>query len=253
MRTDPARQPSQVSDPVTIRRVQEYFPVDVRPIVSACLVIGVAIGIFGLSFGVVAVASGTSVAQACVMSLLVFTGASQLSAVSVIAMGGSMASALGGAYLLACRNLVYGLSMAPTLDGPWWHRVIGAQLVIDETTAISTAQADPRLRKWAFWVSGILFGTLWNVGTLVGAVLGSSIDPQTFGLDVAFPVMFTTMIVPHLATRAGKRAAMFGAVAVVATAPFLPIGLPVLVAAFGTLFGLSPDRNVTSSNAEHAS
>lgn len=228
---------------MTIRRVQDFFPDDVRPIVSACLVVGVAIGIFGVSFGVVAVASGTTVAQACVMSLLVFTGASQLSAVSVVAMGGSMASALGGAYLLACRNLVYGLTIAPTLEGPVWRRVVGAQMVIDETTAISTAQSDPRLRKWAFWVSGILFGTLWNVGTLVGALLGTSIDPQTFGLDVAFPVMFVTMIVPHLASRAGKSAALFGAIAVVATAPFLPIGLPVLVAAFGTLFGLAPDHH----------
>lgn len=224
-----------------IRRVHEFFPADVRPIVSACAVISVALSIFGASFGVVAVANGSSVAQACAMSLLVFTGASQLSAVSVIASGGSLASALGGAYLLASRNAVYGLAMAPTLDGPLWTRLVGAQFVIDETTAMSTAHTDPRLRKWAFWISGIMFGALWNIGTLVGALIGSSIDPKKFGLDVAFPVMFITMIVPHLQRRAGRRAALFGAVAVVVTAPFLPIGLPILVAALGMLFGLSPD------------
>lgn len=228
-----------------IRQLRESIPADVRPILSACFVISIALCIFGASFGVVAVASGASIAQACVMSLIVFTGASQLSAVSVVAAGGSIASALGGAYLLACRNAVYGLAMAPTLDGPWWTRLVGAQFVIDETTAMSTAHTDPRLRKWAFWISGIMFGSFWNIGTLIGALVGSSIDPKTFGLDVAFPVMFTTMIVPHLARPAGRRAAIFGAIAVIVTAPFLPIGLPILVAALGMLFGLAPDDAAT--------
>jgi predicted branched-subunit amino acid permease len=63
-------------------------------VVTASATLGVATGVFAVSFGVLAVASGASVAQTCVMSLLVFTGASQLSAVSVIGAGGSFASAL---------------------------------------------------------------------------------------------------------------------------------------------------------------
>lgn len=212
--------------------------------------IGVAFIIFGLSFGVLAVSAGASVLQSCAMSLLIFTGASQMSAVSVIATGGSPASAFGGAVLLAGRNAVYGLAMAPVLrGGSLPSRLLGAQWVIDETTAVVSAETDPATRRSAFWISGAILYACWNLGTLLGALLGSSINPSDFGLDVAFPVMFTAMVASHLQTKQGRRAAIFGAIAAVALAPFMPIGLPILVSAFGMLFGLAPQHqeNETAS------
>ena len=221
-----------------------------RRFISASLMIGVAFIIFGLSFGVLAVSAGASVLQSCAMSLLIFTGASQMSAVSVIATGGSPASAFGGAVLLAGRNAVYGLAMAPVLrGGSLPSRLLGAQWVIDETTAVVSAETDPATRRTAFWISGAILYACWNLGTLLGALLGSSINPSDFGLDVAFPVMFTAMVASHLQTKQGRRAAIFGAIAAVALAPFMPIGLPILVSAFGMLFGLAPQHqeNETAS------
>ena len=218
-----------------------------RRFVSASLMIGVAFVIFGLSFGVLAVSAGASVLQACAMSLLIFTGASQMSAVSVIATGGSAASAFGGAVLLSGRNAVYGLAMAPILrGGSLPSRLLGAQWVIDETTAVVSAETDPATRRTAFWISGVILYASWNIGTFLGALLGSSINPSDFGLDVAFPVMFTAMVASHLKTKQGRLAAAFGAVAAVALAPFMPIGLPILVSAFGMLFGLAPQQTTTT-------
>jgi 4-azaleucine resistance transporter AzlC len=221
-----------------------------RRFISASLMIGVAFIIFGLSFGVLAVSAGASVLQSCAMSLLIFTGASQMSAVSVIATGGSPASAFGGAVLLAGRNAVYGLAMAPVLrGGSLPSGLLGAQWVIDETTAVVSAETDPATRRTAFWISGAILYACWNLGTLLGALLGSSINPSDFGLDVAFPVMFTAMVASHLRTKQGRRAAIFGAIAAVALAPFMPVGLPILVSAFGMLFGLAPQsqENETAS------
>ena len=214
---------------------------DARRFVSASLMIGIAFVIFGASFGVLSVSAGASVAQSCAMSLLVFTGASQMSAVSVLASGGTVASAFGGAVLLSGRNAVYGLAMSPVLkQGSLASRLLGAQWVIDETTAIVSAESDPMTRRTAFWISGAILYASWNIGTLLGALVGSSINPSDFGLDAAFPVMFTAMIAPHLRTSSGRKAALFGAVAAVALAPFMPIGLPILVSALGMLFGISP-------------
>ena len=102
--------------------------------------LGAAVGVFGVSFGVLATTAGLSLAQACVMSLAVFTGASQFAAVGVLTTGGSVASAFGSALLLAARNAAYGEALAPTLAH---HRVgkrlLAAQLVIDESTAMATA------------------------------------------------------------------------------------------------------------------
>jgi 4-azaleucine resistance transporter AzlC len=214
---------------------------DARRFISASLMIGIAFVIFGASFGVLSVSAGASVAQTCAMSLLVFTGASQMSAVSVLASGGTVASAFGGAVLLSGRNAVYGLAMSPVLkQGSFASRLLGAQWVIDETTAVVSAETDPATRRTAFWISGAILYASWNIGTLLGALVGSSINPSDFGLDAAFPVMFTAMIAPHLRTSSGRKAALFGAVAAVALAPFMPIGLPILVSALGMLFGISP-------------
>ena len=233
--------------------MHHFHAPDARRFISASLMIGIAFVIFGASFGVLSVSAGASVAQTCAMSLLVFTGASQMSAVSVLASGGTVASAFGGAVLLSGRNAVYGLAMSPVLkQGSLASRLLGAQWVIDETTAVVSAETDPATRRTAFWISGAILYASWNIGTLLGALVGSSINPSDFGLDAAFPVMFTAMIAPHLRTSSGRKAALFGAVAAVALAPFMPIGLPILVSALGMLFGISPtssDSNVKTDGA----
>lgn len=211
---------------------------DDRSIAMSCAVLGAAVGVFGIAFGVGSVAAGGSVAMTCVMSLLVFTGASQFSAVSVIAAGGSTAAALGGASLLAARNGVYGLAMSRTLQGSLLSRLVAAQITIDESTAMSTAQEDLRAARSAFWWTGASVYVFWNLGTLIGALAGNAINPEQFGLDAAFPAGFVAMVIPHLRHSNGRRAAAIGAIACAVTIPFLPAGVPILCAAVGVLVGV---------------
>jgi len=216
-----------------------------RQVIGACVTLGFAVGVFAIAFGVSAVSAGASVAQACAMSLLVFTGASQFSAVSVIGSGGTAAAAFGGAAVLAARNGVYGLAMSPHLRGSLGSRLVAAQLTIDESTAMAVAQDDPEHRRAAFWVTGASVYVFWNTGTLVGALLGSAVDPEKFGLDAAFPAAFVTILFPLLRERVPRRAAVTGAVVCLALIPFVPVGVPILCATVGVLFGLpepSPDE-----------
>jgi 4-azaleucine resistance transporter AzlC len=221
--------------------IVDQLDAETRAVASASFVVGAVVGVFGAVFGVTAVAAGGSVAQACVMSLLVFTGASQYSAASVVAAGGSTWSALSGASLLAARNGVYGLTMAPTIGGSLGRRLVAAQLVLDESTAMATAQPDRRHRATAFWVTGLAIYLFWNLGTLAGAVLGSTIDITRFGLDVALPAGFVAMIVPHLRTRRGRAAATIGAVVCLLTIPLVPVGMSIMCAAVGVLVGVRPE------------
>jgi len=214
-----------------------------REVVVASLVLGAAVGVFGVTFGVGAVAAGGSVAQACVMSLLVFTGASQLSAVSVVGAGGSTASALGGALILAARNGVYGLTLAPRLAGRLPVRLVAAQLVLDETTAMATAQPDARRQRTAFWATGVAVYVCWNLGTALGALAGTAIDPQAFGLDAAFPAAYLAMVVPHLRHPTGRRAGIAGGVICLVLIPVTPIGVPILCASAAVLLGVPAPRH----------
>lgn len=219
----------------------------VRRVVVASLTLSGAVGVFGLSFGVASVSAGASVWQTSALSLFVFTGASQFSAMSVVGAGGSLSAAFGGAVLLAARNLVYGLALSSSssssdtkysLAGSLPRRLIASHFVIDETTALALAQDSPRLRKIAFWTTGLALFFFWNVGTLIGALLGTAIDPKQFGLDIAFPAAFIVMLVPHLRTRLGKQAAALGGALCLVSIPFVPIGVPILIAAAAVFVGL---------------
>lgn len=218
-----------------------------REVVSACITLGFAVGVFAVSFGVASVSSGASVAQTCALSLLVFTGASQFSAVSVFGSGGSAASAFGGAALLAARNAVYGLAMAPHMKGSLPLRLLAAQWTIDESTAMAAVQTDDAHRRTAFWVTGGSIYLFWNVGTLAGALLGSAIDPETWGLDAAFPAAFVAMLWPLLRQRRPALAAAIGGTLCLVLIPITPVGVPILCAALGVLVGVPappPGRTV---------
>src|SRR5262245_13736696 len=126
--------------------------------------IGVAVGVYGVSFGVLAVAAGMTPAQACVMSMLVFTGASQFAFVGVLAGGGGAFAAMGPAVMLALRNAAYGLSLAPILRGRLRDRALLSHVVIDETTAMARAEDDPAAARRAFIATGVSVWLCWNAG-----------------------------------------------------------------------------------------
>jgi 4-azaleucine resistance transporter AzlC len=201
------------------------------------VVLSLAVGVFGISFGVLAGATGLGVAKTCAMSLLVFTGGSQFAAVGVIQAGGSTGTALGSALLLAARHTAYGVTLAPLLrDVPFARRLLAAHVVLDESTAMATAQPDPADATGAFWITGVAVFVFWNLGTLLGAVAGSSIgDPSSYGLDAAFPAGFIALVAPHLRRRPGQVAAAVGALLALALTPLTPPGVPIVVAAVAVL------------------
>jgi 4-azaleucine resistance transporter AzlC len=211
-----------------------------RPAYAAdALGIGIATGVYGISFGVLAVAAGLSEAQACAMSLLVFTGGSQFAAVGVIAAGGSAATAVANALLLAVRNAAYGLSLASLLRGSWLRRVLAAHLVIDESTAMARAQDEPRPARSAFWLTGVSVFVCWNAGTLAGALAGSGLgEPTRYGLDAMFPAAFLALLAPQLRQAGAPQAALAGALIAVVLLPLTPAGVPVLAASLGVLAAL---------------
>jgi predicted branched-subunit amino acid permease len=161
--------------------------------------------------------------------------------VSVVADGGSMAAALSSSLLLGARNGVYGLTIARVLDGPLLRRLGAAQLVIDETTAMATAQTTKREQIAAFWMTGVTLYLCWILGTLGGALVGSEIDPTRWGLDVALPAGFIAMVWPQFRTRNGRIAGLIGAIVCLVTIPFVPVGMSILCASVAVLIGIRPD------------
>jgi len=216
-----------------------------RRTLSGAVGIGIAVGVYGISFGVLAVAAGLSPAQACVMSMLVFTGASQFAFVGVLAAGGGALAAMGPAVMLAVRNAAYGVSLAPILPRRLRDRALLAQLVIDESTAMARAQEDPAAARRAFLATGVSVWLCWNLGTLAGALLGGGLgDPRTLGIDAMFPAAFLALLAPQLRRPGAPVAAVAGAMIAVTALPFAPAGVPVVAALAGVVPGVLVARGV---------
>jgi predicted branched-subunit amino acid permease len=192
----------------------------------------------GVTFGVLAVPA-LGVVPAVLMSVVVWSGAAQFGALSVLAGGGGVALAAGTGLLANARFLPMGFALAPSLTGSPLRRALTGTLMVDASFALAhrgEGRFDPEVVVW----SAPLQYLGWVAGTLAGALGASSLlDPEALGLDVLFPVFYLGLLVPEL-RGAGRHLAVAALSGVVALAlvPIAPEGLPVLAAAATALLGL---------------
>lgn len=201
-----------------------------RSVIVDSLGVGLATGTYGVSFGAISTASGLDVLQTCVLSLLVFTGASQFAFLGIIASGGNPVTGALTATLLGSRNLFYGLSLAQRLDLKGAQRLASAHLVIDESTAMAVTRETRRQSRLGFYWTGISIFVLWNLMTFLGALAGEKIgDPETYGLDAAVGAAFLGLLWPRLTSWHARIVALFGAAVALGLVPLTAAGLPIVL------------------------
>lgn len=202
------------------------------PAVKTGLSISVATGLYGISFGALAVSSGLTFWQAVALSALMFTGGSQFAFIGVVAGGGAGSAAFGAATLLGVRNIIYGMQMNAMARPRGWRKAAAAHVTIDESTATAIVQKDLAESRRGFWTAGLGVFILWNAFTVAGALLGDALgDPKAWGLDGAAVAAFLALLWPRLASREPVAIAVVCALATVLAVPFVPPGVPILVAA----------------------
>jgi predicted branched-subunit amino acid permease len=203
-------------------------------VVSTSIGVGLAVGLYGTSFGALAVAAGLSIAQTQVLSLLMFSGGSQFAVAGVIAASGpaGIIPAILSAWLLGIRNGFYALRLNGVLGVTGVLKVIASQLTIDESNAVSAAQDNAKDSKRGFWITGLAVFVFWNLFTLIGALLGSVMgDPSVWGLDAAAAAAFLGLVWPRLKGLQSNLIALLAAVFTLFLVPALPSGIPVIVGA----------------------
>lgn len=203
------------------------------------LPLAVAVGLFGVSFGVLsATTGGMGALPAVVMSATTFAGSAQFAAASILAGGGQPIAAIAAALLLNARYLPIGISVARVLTGGPLRRFLKAQLVIDESWAIA-AQGGGEFEAGRLMGAGVVLWLSWVGGTIVGVIGGEAIgDPTALGLDAAFPALFLALLASQLTGRGAVSAALLGAGIAVALTPFTPPGVPIIAASAASLIGL---------------
>ena len=206
-----------------------------------------AVAAFGASFGVLARAAGVDVLAAVVMSATTFAGSAQFAVVSVLGAGGTAAAAIGAAILLNGRYVPMAVAASGAFRGGPLRRLIEAQLLVDESWAISQTKGDsgrPRFDRRRLVGAGLLLYVAWVGGTALGVAAGDGLDPAEFGLDAAFPALFLALLVPLVRTRNAFAAALAGAGLALVLTPVTPAGVPVIAATLAALVGLLPERRL---------
>ncbi|MEX2458868.1 MAG: AzlC family ABC transporter permease [Actinomycetota bacterium] len=211
---------------------------EVRTGTRLALPFALAVGAFGVSFGVLARAAGIGPLAATVMSGTTFAGSSQFAAVGTIEAGGAVASAIAAALLLNARYLAMGFTVAPALGGSRLRRFVTTQLMVDESWAIAHL-GEGRYDRHRLIGAGFLLYVAWVAGTLIGS-LGADLvgDPEAFGLDAAFPALFLALMWPQLKAREPLVVAIGGGAIALALIPWTPPGVPIVAAAAACLVGL---------------
>jgi len=209
----------------------------IRDGVRAALPLAPSPILFGLSYGVLADATGFGSPAAVVMSATTFAGASQFAAVSVLDAGGTVAAAILAAIFLNARYMAISVTVASIFPGRKLRRLVESQAIVDESWALSGRRGR---FEWPILVgSGLVFYGLWvgstAAGTLIGGVLG---DPNALGLDAAFAALFLALAVPYLRERRSREAAAVAAVITLVLLPFAPAGVPIIAASAACLVGL---------------
>jgi predicted branched-subunit amino acid permease len=199
------------------------------PVERTSLSVAFTVGLYGAAFGAAGITAEFSILQTCLLSLLLFSGASQFAVVGIMGAGGSAVSAIATATLLGFRNALYGLQLAPILKVTGLKRIIASQITIDESTAVSTLQSNDSDRKRAFYLTGFGVYIFWNLFTFLGALGASAIgDPSVWGLDAAVPAAFCGLVWPRLKD---KRLFLISACSIILAlllTPITPAGIPII-------------------------
>jgi 4-azaleucine resistance transporter AzlC len=195
---------------------------------------------FAMAFGIAAVAVGLPPGNTMLMTAVLYAGASQFSAIGVLATGGSTLLAIITVWLVNLRFVPLGLAMPRSIAVTWPRRLLAAHLLIDPSIALARATT-PERRARLFWISSIVMYVLWIAGTAIGVAAGNIVpDPSVLGLDAALPCVFIAILASWRDHLPSRRAAIGGAVLTAAALAVGPATFAIPAGVAGATLGLLP-------------
>ena len=176
---------------------------DTLPVMAGYLVIG-------MGFGIVMHANGYGIVWAVAMSLFVYAGSMQYAAVGLLTGGASLLTVALTTLAVNARHLFYGLSVAERYKGAGWRKPYMIFALTDETYSL-VCDTD-RDTDYCFRVS-LLNHIYWVSGTVLGAILGNTVQINSKGVDFALTALFVTVFTDQWLNRKNRFAALTGVLA----------------------------------------
>jgi len=204
---------------------------------------------FGLACGIMGITVGMTPLETVLMSALVFAGASQFVAMTMIGAGpAGWGLIVLTTLLINLRHLLMGASLAPHMHRlPVPLQAFLAFGIVDETYALIMDRVRQNGYHPGYHLGCYLsFYIAWVTATAVGVYMGERItDPLAWGLDFAMPAMFLALLMPRLADKTSYLVCTLAAVVSVAGALYLPGKWYIIIACLvaGAAGGLLEGKN----------
>jgi 4-azaleucine resistance transporter AzlC len=191
-----------------------------------------AVGGFGVAYGVLAVSAGFSPWLATFSSIIIVSGAAQFTMIGLLSAGAvPVLIAVTG---LGLRHLPMSASLANMIGPqPLSRRLRLAWILVDETFGLTVRAVDAGVEDVVAYKSGadLMLYTGWVVGTAIGAWFGGAIDPEAIGIGVLFGLLFLGLAAPMIRTRRDWVVAAAAVVATVLATSFVPAAWQITAAA----------------------
>ena len=193
-----------IKQPHHAAALRAAFPATI-PVLTGYLCIGMA-------YGLLMANAGYGVFWALLLSLLCYAGSMEFVAVSLLTAGFDPVQALLMALMINARHAFYGLSMLEKYRGTGWARPFLIFSLTDETfSLVSTLEPLDGVtrREFYFWIS-LLDYLYWQVGSVLGALIGGLLPFDTTGLDFALTALFIVLFLEQWRKRENRPAALIG-------------------------------------------
>ncbi|QKN84100.1 AzlC family ABC transporter permease [Scandinavium goeteborgense] len=201
--------------------------------IKAILLVCIAVGVVAVSYGSLAMSWGFPLWVPLALSTLVLGGASEFMFLGIIVSGGNPFAAAAAGLLVNARHIPFGIAVRE-LVGTRATGLLGCHIMNDESVVFGLSQPTSEQRKAAYWLCGCGIAIFWPVGVLLGSGVGKLLPaPETIGLDAVFPAILLALVVPALKKRTTLIRALSGAAISLASVPFTPAGVPVLLSLLG--------------------
>lgn len=147
---------------------------------------GVSSFIYGIAFGLMAGQVGLSVAEAVIMSAVVFSGTAQVAAVQAWATAPALLPLFVTVMIVNARYILMGAALRPWLGPlPWWKSGTTLLTLVDGSFALAMRERERGDDDVGVLLgSGLVSYAGWVIATGIGLAVGQSFaDPKALGLD----------------------------------------------------------------------
>ncbi|MCM0612199.1 AzlC family ABC transporter permease [Marinobacter sediminum] len=160
-----------------------------------------------------------------VMGVVIYAGAGQILAVSLLAANAGLLEVFVAMFVLNARHLFYGLSLLGQFRGSGWRKLYLIFGLTDETYSLLTSRPRgtdrPHEQEIDFRITGFN-QCYWVIGCALGALLGNNVVFDSTGIEFALVALFIVLTIEQFKALGDSFPIWTGAAAAGIAMLFLP-------------------------------